>query len=75
MPIDHDKTFHDVLLDLPSEAAEGELLAVKLQEFERTPDSESSTLTVCESGQYSCGAVLMPHMDTFCPARPTAMWP
>jgi hypothetical protein len=43
MQIGHDKTFHDVLLDVPSEVAEGELLAVKLQEFKRTPDRETST--------------------------------
>jgi hypothetical protein len=54
MQTGHAKTFRDVLLDLPSKA-EGELLTVKLQEFGSTPDSESSTLTVCESGQYTCG--------------------
>jgi hypothetical protein len=28
--IDHDKTFHDVLVDLPSDVTDGELLSVKL---------------------------------------------
>jgi hypothetical protein len=60
MQTGHAKTFCDDFLDLPSKVAEGELFTVKLQEIESKPDSESSTLTVCKSGQHSCGAVLMP---------------
>jgi hypothetical protein len=42
--VDHDNTFHDVLVDLPSEVTDCELLAVKLREIESSPDSESLTL-------------------------------
>jgi hypothetical protein len=36
--------FHDVLVDLPIEVTDRELVAVKLGEIESSPDSESLTL-------------------------------
>jgi hypothetical protein len=40
----HHSTFHDVLVDLPSEVTDREPAAVHLREIESSPDSKSLTL-------------------------------
>jgi hypothetical protein len=47
--IDHDKTFHDVLVDLPSDVTDGELLSVNL--------IATSTACSCIQGTELCRTV------------------